>query len=606
MKTALLILFFFGVIHGSSFAQVIQNEPNDSFGTATSTGLAAGSSGGIYSIGNNGDGPFGQINGNGTGDFDFFSVEARAGQVIVFDVNASIDGSDVDTLIGIYSSDGVLLAVNDDDEISFDSYLRYTTVSDGTYYLVVGNWIPGTTTAAESLPNDPFVGGSGKGPPGGGVGQYEVVITLDGEVYLSYLPPLFPIGNSNERVLGDFVLYNEGLTNAVIDAIEITGPDALKFQINEALPLSIAAGTSVVIDVLFDPLGSLALARAEIEVYSNDIVHPKRVFAAEVQPLDGLLLRLPFDDAADSLIGYFGTPAETSGNDFPVATVADVGVPEPVFERPSLIGGTGFSMMLNDGGSSGNYVLTDNGFPHPASFSYSLWVKPTAGIGEDTLFNRDPGYGLGDAIYGCTIGTAGEVYFRIAGSDIVSSAPGAVADDTVHHIVVTHYDATGFGDFTADRTRLYIDGVLVDENNTTFEIPEYSGELNSRLWIGTRSGAGTGFNGDLDDFQLYNIELSPQQILGMYQTPGITADEVALDPLEITNFVRMSTGRSIYLDFKSRPNKTYRVEASQDLETWQTVEGAVASEGVRTTGFFSNAEVFDEETPQLFVRVVEE
>ena len=606
MKTALLILFFFGVIHGSSFAQVIQNEPNDSFGTATSTGLAAGSSGGIYSIGNNGDGPFGQINGNGTGDFDFFSVEARAGQVIVFDVNASIDGSDVDTLIGIYSSEGVLLAVNDDDDISFDSYLRYTTVSDGTYYLVVGNWIPGTTTAAESLPNDPFTGGSGKGPPGGGVGQYEVVITLDGEVYLSYLPPLFPIGNSNERVLGDFVLYNEGLTNAVIDAIEITGPDALKFQINEALPLSIAAGTSVVIDVLFDPQGSLALARAEIEVYSNDIVHPKRVFAAEVQPLDGLLLRLPFDDAADSLIGYFGTPAETSGNDFPVATVADVGVPEPVFERPSLIGGTGFSMMLNDGGSSGNYVLTDNGFPHPASFSYSLWVKPTAGIGEDTLFNRDPGYGLGDAIYGCTIGTAGEVYFRIAGSDIVSSAPGAVADDTVHHIVVTHYDATGFGDFTADRTRLYIDGVLVDENNTTFEIPEYSGELNSRLWIGTRSGAGTGFNGDLDDFQLYNIELSPQQILGMYQTPGITADEVALDPLEITNFVRMSTGRSIYLDFKSRPNKTYRVEASQDLETWQTVEGAVASEGVRTTGFFSNAEVFDEETSQLFIRVVEE
>jgi len=147
---------------------------------------------------------------------------------------------------------------------------------------------------------------------------------------------------------------------------------------------------------------------------------------------------------------------------------------------------------------------------------------------------------------------------------------------------------------------------LVDENSNTFEIPEYSGELNSRLWIGTRSGAGTGFNGDLDDFQLYNIELSPQQILGMYQTPGITADEVALDPLEITNFVRMSTGRSIYLDFKSRPNKTYRVEASQDLETWQTVEGAVASEGVRTTGFFSNAEVFDEETSQLFIRVVEE
>jgi len=587
-------------------AQVIQSEPNDSIGTATDSTLVAGSAGGIYSIGNNGDGPFGPTSGNGTGDFDFFEVEAVAGQVIVFDVNASIDGADVDTVIGIYDNSGTLLAVNDDDDISFDSYIRYTTVSAGTYYLVVGNWIPGTLSDADNLPSDPTVAGTGKGAPGGGVGDYEVVITLDGEVYLSYIPPVFPIGNSDEVIEGAFALFNEGLTDAVITEIKLAGPDAAKFSIGQALPLTIPAGEAEVIDVDFLPGGSDDLAEATIEVVSNDVVRPSRFFPVEVQPIDGLLFRLPFDDPAGSPIGFLGTPAETSGNNFPAATVGNGVAPDPVFERPSLIGGDGFAMMLNDDGASGNYILTDNGFPHPATFSYSLWVKPTAGVGEDTLFNRDPGFGLGDSIYGCTIGTAGEIFFRIAGTDVVSSEAGAVPDDTIRHIVVTHYDSTGFGDFVADRTRLYIDGVLVDESLSTSEVPEYSGESNSRLWIGTRSAAGTGFNGDLDDFQMYNIELSPEQVAGMFASPGTTADQIVLAPLEITRFERTSLGNAVYLEFNSRPGKTYLLEVSLDLEDWETLASGIESEGNVTSGRYGNLEIFDAETRQVFVRVIEE
>ena len=67
-------------------AQVVQTEPNDSIGTATPSTLA-GVAGAVTSLGNNGDGPYGPTTGDGTGDFDFLSVEVTTGQVIVFDLN---------------------------------------------------------------------------------------------------------------------------------------------------------------------------------------------------------------------------------------------------------------------------------------------------------------------------------------------------------------------------------------------------------------------------------------------------------------------------------------------------------------------------------------
>ena len=72
MRTTILVnLVQIGVIFQIS-GQITQTEPNDSIGTATSSTLA-GEAGGVTSIGNNGDGPYGPTSGDGTGDFDFFS-----------------------------------------------------------------------------------------------------------------------------------------------------------------------------------------------------------------------------------------------------------------------------------------------------------------------------------------------------------------------------------------------------------------------------------------------------------------------------------------------------------------------------------------------------
>lgn len=605
MTNLLKSFFLLAGLSLSLSAQVIQEEPNDSIATATPSTLTAGEVGGMLSVGNNGDGPYGPTTGDSTGDFDFFSVEANAGQVMIFDVNSAIDGTSVDSLIGIYSSSGELVESNDDDGVSRDSFLRYPVPTNGTYYLVVGNWVPGAANDADSLPTNPNTEGTGRGAPGGGIDDYEVAILLDASVYLTYIPPDFPVSDPDEVAEGSFTLTNEGSSTATITALNLSGSGATAFSIDQTLPLTIAAGASSEISVSFAPDGSADPFTGEIEIVSNDLVRPSLSLPLNAKAVNGLLFRLPFDDPAGSPIGQFGSPAETSGNNFDAAMVVNGGAPPPVFGRPPIAGDEGFSTLFNDAGSSGNYVLTPNGFPHIASFTYSLWIRPTAGSGEDTLFNRDPGFGLGDAIYGCTVRESGEVVFRIGGVETVISDVGAVPDDEIRHIVVTHLDTTGFGDFTADRTRLFIDGTMVAENTETFEIPEYNGGTNSRLWIGTRSAAGTGFNGDMDDFQIYNIELDPDDVENLYHTPGSVLGEVPSPPLEITTFSRSPDGNSAQLTFNSRPNKTYILEASRNLSTWIEANDSIESEGLTTSTNFEYGLVFDPASHALFFRIRE-
>ncbi|HUF61168.1 MAG TPA: hypothetical protein VMN36_03765 [Verrucomicrobiales bacterium] len=73
-------------------------EPNDSFGQATDTGLTAGQFGVVAATGNSGDGPYAPVanGGDGSGDFDFYRVEALANQVLFVDVDAEATGSEHD------------------------------------------------------------------------------------------------------------------------------------------------------------------------------------------------------------------------------------------------------------------------------------------------------------------------------------------------------------------------------------------------------------------------------------------------------------------------------------------------------------------------------
>lgn len=114
-----------------------------------------------------GDGPYG----SSSGDYDWYSVNAVAGQTITVDIDAWSLGSSLDSYVGLFNSAGSQLAQNDDQSGgNLDSYLSFVTPAPDTYFIVVRGFGMGFQT-------DPFV--SSSGPGAGSTGSYTVTIRLD-------------------------------------------------------------------------------------------------------------------------------------------------------------------------------------------------------------------------------------------------------------------------------------------------------------------------------------------------------------------------------------------------------------------------------------------
>lgn len=123
-----------------------------------------------------GDRPHGS-GGSGSGDFDFYAITGvTAGQIITADINTQPAGQIVfDSVLAIWNSDGLLLAINDDARPSnsffLDSFIQYTAPADGTYYISVGSF-------GSPVPQNPLDSASGTGFDSEGV--YTLVLGLDG------------------------------------------------------------------------------------------------------------------------------------------------------------------------------------------------------------------------------------------------------------------------------------------------------------------------------------------------------------------------------------------------------------------------------------------
>lgn len=74
----------------------------------------------------------------GAGDVDYYQFEGHAGDPVVIDIDAAVDGSRLDSYIYLAKSDGsTVLAENDDAGGSLDSKLGYILPEDDTYYIKV-------------------------------------------------------------------------------------------------------------------------------------------------------------------------------------------------------------------------------------------------------------------------------------------------------------------------------------------------------------------------------------------------------------------------------------------------------------------------------------
>jgi hypothetical protein len=135
---------------------------------ASPTGLTSGSR--VRTSGRIGDGPHGSAGGN-TGDFDFYAVTGLVpGQILTVDVDTPIPFGDLDSFVALWHESGTLIAFNDDDGASFDSFLSTSVPFAGDYFVSIGGF-------GSFITEDPFDPASGFGP--GSEGDYEAAIGLD-------------------------------------------------------------------------------------------------------------------------------------------------------------------------------------------------------------------------------------------------------------------------------------------------------------------------------------------------------------------------------------------------------------------------------------------
>ena len=160
---------------------------------------------------------------------------------------------------------------------------------------------------------------------------------------------------------------------------------------------------------------------------------------------------------------------------------------------------------------------------HQASYSISCWVKMTDGQVSGGQFI----YGVADSDNDnvrIQIAQTGKMTLKYAidlgvtsgaelGTNDVIFANGAAAS-FVH--VVGVFDSTGV-------IKLYIDKVLMDDDGvntgdmSTETMGDFAGTYD--VYVGAFNGAGTDYNhfaGDIDEFRIYNIALTQDQITALY------------------------------------------------------------------------------------------
>ena len=142
-------------------------ENDDAIPFANETGLALGER--VRFSGFIGDGAHGS-SGTGTGDFDYYAIDARAGETITVDIDTEFN-SGLNTLLNLYDSGGTLLAYNNDDGDSSgaDSFLSFTPDRTGTYFVSVHD--------VRSVFGDLFEPGNGQGA--GGEAAYDITFGLE-------------------------------------------------------------------------------------------------------------------------------------------------------------------------------------------------------------------------------------------------------------------------------------------------------------------------------------------------------------------------------------------------------------------------------------------
>jgi subtilisin family serine protease len=137
---------------------VVSAEPDDVLGQAADSELQTGDS--VMFSGFIGDGAYADE------DVDIVAIDADAGTIILATINAGGSGSDLDSVLRLFDSDGNELTFNDDFN-GLDSRIEFAIGAAGTYYVAVSGF--------DNFSYNPLSGGSGDA---GSTGSYLLNLSL--------------------------------------------------------------------------------------------------------------------------------------------------------------------------------------------------------------------------------------------------------------------------------------------------------------------------------------------------------------------------------------------------------------------------------------------
>jgi hypothetical protein len=336
-----------------------------------------------------------------------------------------------------------------------------------------------------------------------------------------------------------------------ISSAVITGPQASHYTLG-SVPASLAPQEIVEVTVDFDPGDRRGAFEAVLQVTSNDPGTPviELDLGAVIPTGLGIVAHYRMDETDgmvmrdDSGFGRAGSYKTTGGGSF-------------LLDQEG-IAGEGAVSFGSAGDGAGFAEIGEDVLPVFESFSVSLWVNRTDAQLVTTLFSRGPGTGDPFALV-----ANGADLLWFSGGEQGLELPGALPAGVNVHVVLV---------FDADTTRLYLDGALAG----TMAATPFNDTASNIFQIGATNGA-LGFNGLIDDVQIYGRAISDEEAAFLYENPAevIGGGEPPIPPSDIEILSIAVEGDNVILRFTSEPGKVYSVGWSETMESFELLPADV-------------------------------
>ena len=290
-------------------------------------------------------------------------------------------------------------------------------------------------------------------------------------------------------------ISNVGTDNALtISDVTVSGPDADRIAIT-GFPATVPPGGNGLVQYTLTP-GRTGAFQFTFTINSDDVdaedqAREVAITAASINPA-GPWGHYTMNEAADAAEMFDVTGRGNHG----------------IFNGPTLAVNalaSGTSAAFS-GGSQGEIPGTSLPL---TNFSVSMWINQSSNGGLQTLF----GQGSGTPNFAVLVNEGELSWFA---EDAIEFSSGSLASETTYHVAAT-YDASG----ASPTSVLYLDGVEVarQEDAAAVEVdddPYYIGAFATAL----------GFEGSIDDVQVYNRVLAADTIKELFDTPGSVPGEI--------------------------------------------------------------------------------